>query len=145
MQQGEYRASARIYQQVKPRLGNRKVLIMKKKLVNLIIAIMILTILGTGILFSTEAKRSEVGYIIGVSDDDIWLVQGSPEEIHGKSPEELSQTFMTKGTFYETTYVPRFIKNKLKVGQKVRVYSDGTVMESAPSQDEATLLFILEE
>lgn len=52
---------------------------------------------------------------------------------------------MTRGTFYETRYIPRFIKNKLKVGQKVKIYSDGMVMESAPSQDEATLLFILEE
>ena len=118
---------------------------MKKKLVHSIIAILILAIIGTVLLFSTEAKRSEVGYIIGVSEDHIWLVQGSPEEIHGKSPEELSQTFMTKGTFYETKYITWFIKNKLKVGQKVRVYSDGIVMESAPSQDEATLLFILEE
>jgi hypothetical protein len=118
---------------------------MKKKLVKSIIVILLLTIIGTVILFSTEAKRSEVGYIIGVSEDHIWLVQGSPEEIHGKSPEELSQTFMTRGTFYETKYIPWFVKNKLKVGRKVKVYSDGMVMESAPSQDEATLIFILEE
>lgn len=118
---------------------------MKKKLVKSIIVILLLTIIGTAILFSTEAKRSEVGYIISVSEDHIWLVQGSPEEIHSKSSEELSQTFMTRGTFYETKYIPWFIKNKLKVGQKVKVYSDGMVMESEPSQDEATLLFILEE
>jgi hypothetical protein len=118
---------------------------MKKKLVNSIIAILILTLIATAFLFSTEAKRSEVGYIIGVSEDDIWLVQGSPEEIHGKSPDELSQAFMTRGTFYKTKYIPWIIKNKLEVGQKVKVYSDGMVMESAPSQDEATLLFIIEE
>lgn len=120
-------------------------LIITKKLVNSIIAIIILAAIGTAILFSTEAKRSEVGYIIGVSEDHIWLVQGPLEKIRGKTPEELSQTFMTRGTFYETRYIPRFIKNKLKVGQKVKIYSDGMVMESAPSQDEATLLFILEE
>lgn len=64
-----------------------------------------------------------------------------PQKIHGNTPEELSQAFMTRGTFYETKYIPWFIKNKLKVGQKVKIY----LMESAPSQDEATLLIRLDE
>jgi hypothetical protein len=105
--------------------------------------ISLMATIGIGIFIFNEAKSTHTGYIIGVFENDIWLVGDSLESIQGKTEEELSEIYKFRGTFYDTKRIPFFIKKNLKVGQKVRVFSDGRAYETAPSEDEATFLFIL--
>jgi hypothetical protein len=105
--------------------------------------ISLIAIIGFAFYIFTEAKHLDTGYIISVTENDIWLVRDSEENIQGKTERELREIYKFKGTFYDTTRIPTFTKESLQVGQKVRVFSDGIGYGSAPGQDEATFLFIL--
>lgn len=109
----------------------------------LLTVISLMTIIGITVYIFNEAKSTHTGYIISVTENDIWLVGDSEETIKGKTEEELAAIYKFKGTFYDTSRIPSFVKKKLKVGQRVRVFSDGRAYASAPGMDEATFLIIL--
>lgn len=103
----------------------------------------LIAILGFAVFIFTEANHINTGYIISVSDEDIWLVRDTEENIQGKTEEELKEIYKFKGTFYDTERIPSFITRKLEVGQKVKVFSDGIGDASLPGSDEAAFLIIL--
>ncbi|MBT2641760.1 DUF3221 domain-containing protein [Bacillus sp. ISL-41] len=103
----------------------------------------IIAFLGISAFIFTEANHINTGYIISVSNEDIWLVRDSEENIQGKTEEELKEIYKFKGTFYDTKMIPSFITRKLVVGQKVKVFSDGVGDASLPGSDEAAFLLIL--
>ncbi len=49
------------------------------------------------------------------------------------------------GVYYETKWIPSFIKNKIKIGQKVEVYSTGEIQASNPGSGKAIFIVILDE
>jgi len=104
--------------------------------------ISLITIIGFAFYIFTEAKHLDTGYIISVTDNNIWLVRDSEENIQGKTEKDLREIYKFKGTFYDTTRIPTFTKERLQVGQKLRVLSDGISDKSSPSQNEATFIFI---
>lgn len=109
----------------------------------LLIITSFIAMLGIAAFIFTEANHIDTGYIISVTEKDIWLVRDNEQNIQGKTEEELKEIYKFKGTNYDTDRIPSFVKEKLEVGQKVSVFSDGITNASAPSQNEATFLIIL--
>lgn len=110
----------------------------KKMFITVIFTLLVILTIST-ILLIYYTRGSEVGYIIEKTEDEIWVVHEMTEPSTQKNSGEVS------GVYYETKRIPSFIKKKLKVGQKVKVYSDGKIYASVPGRNKATFIKILKE
>ena len=118
-----------------------------KKILLGLLGLLLIIIIGLFLFLSSSHKTT--GTIIGsYGESTIWVIDersSRTKDIKGKSEEELAQIFQFSGTVYTIPkYVPGFIVGDLQVGQKVKIYSNGMVKQSAPAQADAYWIEILD-
>ncbi len=104
---------------------------MKKKISVLIVIVLLIA----ATLFFTM-QRTDIGYVMKVDDQQILVVT----ELEDQNINERSETFIPQGTFYDIPLINKMLKTDFKVGQKVKIYWSGGVLESAPGQVKGTSL-----
>uniref|UniRef100_C5D887 Lipoprotein n=1 Tax=Geobacillus sp. (strain WCH70) TaxID=471223 RepID=C5D887_GEOSW len=86
------------------------------------------------------------GYIISKSDDSIWVISRiEKDDIQNETKKELNELFQGKGVIFDIRNISQETKMRLEEKQKVKVYCNGILKESAPSQGEAIKIEVLEE
>jgi hypothetical protein len=109
---------------------------MKKKISVLIAIVLVIA----AILFFT-IQRTDIGYVMKVDDQQILVVtELEYKKLEDKNIDERSETFISQGTFYDVPLINKMLKTDFKVGQKVKIYWSGGVLESAPGQVKGTSL-----
>jgi NhaP-type Na+/H+ and K+/H+ antiporter len=89
---------------------------------------------------------SEEGYIISKNDDSIWVISTiEKDDIKNKTEKELNELFRFKGVVFDIQNISKETKTRLEEKQKVKVYCNEILKESAPSQGEAIKIEVLEE
>lgn len=84
---------------------------------------------------------SEIGYVADKNENRIGFVQNKKFIEKGKyeNAGEIGEVY------YEMKWVPSFIKSKVEVGQKVEVFSIGSMQGSDPRQAHAIFIVILDD
>jgi Protein of unknown function (DUF3221) len=86
------------------------------------------------------------GYIISKNDDSIWVISRiEKDDIQNETKKELNELFQGKGVIFDIRNISQETKMRLEEKQKVKVYCNGILNESAPSQGEAIKIEVLEE
>ncbi|MCH4828157.1 hypothetical protein [Planococcus halocryophilus] len=137
-----------------------------KKLLKRISAILLLILLVFIIWFIS--LRSTTGYVYqemelnpygDLHTKNIWVVELEPDETEGKTKAEIIEAVQEQadtsrfldegstdngspGTIYRIPLINRQIDTKFQIGDKVKIYWRGAVMESLPGQIDGTVLVI---
>lgn len=137
-----------------------------KKLLKEITAILLLILLVFIIWFIS--LRSTTGYVYqemelnpygDLRTENIWVVELEPDETEGKTKDEIIEAVQEQadtsrflnegstdnrspGTIYRIPLINRQIGTEFQIGDKVKIYWRGSVMESLPAKIDGTVLII---
>lgn len=137
-----------------------------KKVLKEISAILFLILLVAIIWFIS--LRTTTGYVYqemegnpygDVQTENIWVVELEPDQTKGKSKAEIievvqkqansslfmddeSTEYRSPGTIYRIPLINQQIGTEFKIGDKVKIYWRGAVMESLPGRIDGTILVI---
>lgn len=85
------------------------------------------------------------GYIIEVNETHIWVVDAKESEISNKSEQEVKEAFENQGTYYNISNIPNETIEKLTIGSKVTITTNGNTLTSAPAKADALKIKVVEE
>ena len=137
-----------------------------KKLLQVIVATLLVVLLITIIWFFS--LRTTTGYVVTELEsnphgdlliENIWVVELESDKTEGKTKTEIIEAVQEQadisryleqadmndpgpGTIYRIPLINRELGTKFNIGDKVKVYWGGTVMESLPSPVDGTVLVI---
>lgn len=96
-------------------------------------------------------QRVDDGYIAGTAaleeESSLLIIELDEKQTAGKTKEEINQILhvqstKARGTYYKIPWINKLLDTEFKVGDKVKIFWRGTVMESAPGQIDGTNLII---
>jgi len=103
------------------------------------ITIIILFVIIAGSIYFYKSQNITEGYVIGVWDKEI-LVVDSLKGTDSKKMEmnDISKAYKSYGTFYKIPITNRILHTHFKIGQKVKIFWSGEVLQSLPGKVEHT-------